>query len=331
MRINRRFLYAGVFLVALGAVLVAADLGTLDLAIVRDALRLWPVAVVLVGVAIVVRRSPIALPAGLLAATVPGLVLGGAVAIGPRFVTDCASPGPSVPAATRDGAFGDPRNVTIRARCGVLRLRSGADQAGWTLTTGAGTAPAPAVDARADSVAIDAVGSSTAFGWPSSDGAPSTWDLVVPTGDLGDVSATLNATDSTLDLATTRVHSLAVTSSASRVVVDLSSTYVSDISTVTNLGQLTLFLPTGSDPTVKVTMNGGEVRICTPTADLASEGVRVTGRVFAGHIDVRGRRETDTTIDYESQGYALAPHRADIRVTGSFGSIEIDPIGGCSK
>ena len=39
MRVNRRFLYAGMFLLALGAVLVVADLRALDLATVRDALR----------------------------------------------------------------------------------------------------------------------------------------------------------------------------------------------------------------------------------------------------------------------------------------------------
>ena len=133
MRINRRFLYTGVFLVALGAVLVAADLGALDVAVVRDALRLWPVAVVLIGVALVVRRSFIALPAGLLAASIPGLALGGALAVGPRVLTECGAPGTAPVPAVTSGTFDAAPTISIRTGCGTVAV-STAPGSGWQLT-----------------------------------------------------------------------------------------------------------------------------------------------------------------------------------------------------
>ena len=46
MRVNRRFLYWGLVLVAIGGVLVASDLGAIDTATLADVLRLWPLAIV---------------------------------------------------------------------------------------------------------------------------------------------------------------------------------------------------------------------------------------------------------------------------------------------
>jgi len=45
MAINRRFLYAGLFLVALGGVVVVADLAMVDSSALSNVLRLWPLEV----------------------------------------------------------------------------------------------------------------------------------------------------------------------------------------------------------------------------------------------------------------------------------------------
>ncbi len=89
MRVNRGLLYTGVFLVAIGGVLVAADAGAIDDARLADALRLWPLAVIAIGVSLVLRRSRFSLQGGMLAAALPGLVLGGAIAIAPTHLPDC--------------------------------------------------------------------------------------------------------------------------------------------------------------------------------------------------------------------------------------------------
>jgi hypothetical protein len=88
MRLNRTLLYTGVFLVAIGGAFTAADLGPLSTAALIDVLRLWPLALIAVGLGIALRRTQISLASGLLAAAVPGLILGGAMALGPRLAVE---------------------------------------------------------------------------------------------------------------------------------------------------------------------------------------------------------------------------------------------------
>ena len=59
MRLNRTLLYTGVFLVAIGSAVVAADL--LSTAALIDLLRLWPVAVIAIGLGIALRRTQLSL------------------------------------------------------------------------------------------------------------------------------------------------------------------------------------------------------------------------------------------------------------------------------
>jgi hypothetical protein len=89
MRVNRGLLYTGVFLVALGGVIVAAELVAIDTFRLTDVLRLWPVALIAIGAALALRRTDLALPTGLLAAALPGLLLGGAIAVAPSVSIDC--------------------------------------------------------------------------------------------------------------------------------------------------------------------------------------------------------------------------------------------------
>ena len=89
MRVNRRFLFWGVLLVAIGGVLVAADLGAIDTSILADVIRLWPLAIIAIGVSVILRRTTFSLPAILAAALIPGLVVGAAFAVAPRFAGAC--------------------------------------------------------------------------------------------------------------------------------------------------------------------------------------------------------------------------------------------------
>jgi hypothetical protein len=332
MRINRKFLYGGVFLLALGAVLVAADLRVLDLAAVQDAMRLWPIVVIVIGVAIVVRRSPAALPAGLLAAAVPGLVLGGAIAVGPRFVVDCAPAGSSSPAAVTEGPLPSPRDVSLRAHCGSLVVTTSTGQTGWELSVNENAGPAPLVVAADGSFIFDATGilGGGPWGdWSLDDGLPSRWQLVLPSGDLGSLAATVQATQTSIDLANARVASLDLTTTASDVELDLSGALVGDVNIVSSFGQVTLYVPSGSDLTGNLKVTGGRLVICTNRMNpLDPIGLRVSGRGFAAGVRARGTQESRRS--YESQGYARASHHADLDVNASFGSIDIDPfVGGC--
>jgi hypothetical protein len=88
MRLNRTLLYTGVFLVAIGGAVMAADLGPVSIPALTDVLRLWPLALIAIGLGIALRRTQVSLASGVLAAAVPGLVLGVAMAAAPRLAVE---------------------------------------------------------------------------------------------------------------------------------------------------------------------------------------------------------------------------------------------------
>ena len=88
MRLNRTLLYTGVFVVAIGVALLVADVGRLDSSALIQLLGLWPVAVIAAGVALVVRRAPWSLVAGVVGVATLGLALGGILALSPRLAAD---------------------------------------------------------------------------------------------------------------------------------------------------------------------------------------------------------------------------------------------------
>ena len=88
MRVNRALLYAGVFVVALGAGLLLAGRWQLTTNDLIGVLGLWPLALIAVGLGIALRRTQLGLASGLFAAAVPGLVLGGVMALSPRLAVE---------------------------------------------------------------------------------------------------------------------------------------------------------------------------------------------------------------------------------------------------
>jgi hypothetical protein len=88
MRVNRTLLYAGVFVVALGAGLLLAGRWQVTTNDLINILGLWPLAVIAVGIALVLRRTQLSLASGLLAAAIPGLLLGGVMALSPRLAVE---------------------------------------------------------------------------------------------------------------------------------------------------------------------------------------------------------------------------------------------------
>jgi hypothetical protein len=321
MRVNRRFLYWGIFLVAIGGVLVAADLRAVDTATLTDALRLWPLALIAIGLSIVLRRTRLTLPALVFAAAVPGLVLGSAFAVAPRFVGDCGArvaPG-IVATTTTDGIFEGPATVTVRSGCGSLDVTT-APGNGWQLDAGNTSGRTPRVDSSARSLSIDATSDE---GWRFLDAGRDAWDLTLPTSDIDDLSLVVTAGHGQIGLSGAQIQRLALTANAAEVVVDASSASVADLSAVINVGSLSISLPADNDLVGSLRVGGGELLVCAPPG----VGLSITTRGVASHVTVEGLHETETA--WQSPDYASAAHRADLRVGVNFGTVAINPIGGC--
>ena len=232
MRVNRRFLYAGLFLMVVGAILVAADLGVVDTAVLTDIARLWPLALVAIGAGIVLRRSQFSLPSGMLAAAIPGLVLGGALAVAPRVAGDCGADAVPTTVATEQGTFEGPAVVSVTKACGTIDVRTASGN-GWRLT-GNTAGATQMIRSSARSLSIGAMGADGTQFLGHRDEA---WDLTLPTSEIERLSMVALGRDGDVDLAGARIGTLALTANASDLVVDASAASVADLSGVVNVGR----------------------------------------------------------------------------------------------
>ena len=321
MQVNNRFLYWGIFLVAIGGVLVAADLRLVDAPTLTEALRLWPLAAIAIGLSLVLRRTRFSVAGLLLAALVPGLVLGSAFAVAPRFAGDCGVRDEPASVATTRGTFDGPATVSVKNGCGSLNVTT-APGGGWQLDTRNTAGRTPAVESSARSLSIDAAPDDDHANF--FDAGRSTWDLTLPTTDLDNVSLVVNAGRGQIGLAGARIQRLALTANAAEMVVDASAASVTEVSAVVNVGALSIRLPAASDLTGSLRVSAGELRICVPPG----LGLRVSSSGMSDQVSVDGQEQTRSV--WQNPDYATATHRADLRVSSTFGAVEIDPIGGCS-
>lgn len=319
MRINRRFLYAGTFLLVLGGVLVVADLNVVDAAILTDAARLWPLAIVAIGAAIVLRRSQFGVAGGMVAAAMPGLVLGGSLTAIPRLPTDCASQADAVPIVSEQGTFSSAASVSLTTSCGALTVNTAPGDA-WAFDAISTVDRQPALQSSATSLSIDTGAHDR---WPPVDAGRSAWELTLPTSELDQVSLTSYTGQSRVGLNGAQIDRLAVTASFADVAVDASGAAIATLDVVLNVGAVSIDLPAESDLTGSVRVGGGELELCAPS-DL---GLRVTFRGQPRDVTVEGVE--DEGAEWQSANYLSAPHRADVRVSANFGAVKINPIGGC--
>lgn len=319
MRINRKFLYWGVFLVALGVVLVAADLNGVDETTLADWLRLWPLAVVALGLGIVLRRTRFSVAGGMIAAAVPGLVLGGAFALGPRIAVDCGAHGEPSTFITREGTFEGPARVDVTTGCGSLVVTT-APGAGWLLDAGNTENRAPRVEASGSSLSID---NGRQRGWRGLWEGRDVWRLTLPTTTIDDLSLVINAGEGDIDLAGADLGRLDLVTNAGRTTVGLSDTSVSRLSGTVNAGMLSLVLPSAANVTGSVVINAGQLQVCTPSG----VGLAIHQTSVLGAISINGQDHGGA--NWQSPDYASAAYRTDLTITTNFGNVEVNPIGGC--
>jgi hypothetical protein len=319
MRVNRRFLYWGIFFVAVGGVLVAADVGGLDSGSIADGLRLWPVALVAIGAALILRRTRISLAGGLLAAALPGLVVGGGFAILPRIAVDCGASGGPAAVVPHDGVFDGPATVTISTGCGAIDVTTAPGNA-WHFDDGNSPGRVAIVDATSRSLAID--GGRT-DGFRLHDLGRAAWHLTLPTAPIENLSFVVNAGQGRIALPGASVGHLAMTTNAAETAVDLSESTVTSLTAKVNAGKLTFRLDPMTDVVGSIGVNAAELEVCIPS-DL---GLRVhhTGALSGLTVDGRGQ----PGADWQSANYPSAAHRADLTVNVNLGNVTINPIGGC--
>ena len=131
--IHRTALFVGVSLAAAGIVMLVGLGDTAAGEVLIESVRLWPLAIVALGVGLLVRRTRFAVVGTLVAATLAGVVVGGAVVDAPNLDTFCTDRD-AAGAPTRTGTLTTPATVDLMLACGDVDIAT-VDGTAWELRT----------------------------------------------------------------------------------------------------------------------------------------------------------------------------------------------------
>jgi hypothetical protein len=321
MTVRRGPLYLGVFLLAAGTVTLLVVTGVVDPAAVASAMIvLWPLAVIAIGVGLVLRRSPAALPAGIVAAMLPGLAFGGSVTTIPSSMpvpcTDASAPVRE--AGTRSGELGPGAVVDLALSCGEIRITT-QPGTGWSFDARECTNRTTNLTSYSDR--LIATSDTELRAWKPNTGRVD-WDVVLPTGSAIDLATAINAGSAQLDLADARLGDASLEANAGALEVDLTGAMLDRLDVAVNAGAATVTLPADSFEGDLV-VNAGSIDACAP----AGLGLRVQATAALGSTELNGLVRRGGA--WETPDYATAPSKADLTLDASVGSITINPVGGC--
>ena len=326
MAIHRRFLYAGLFLVAVGGVLVAAEITGVNEPWLREVLRLWPLAVIAIGLGVVVRRTRFSLPAGVLAAVAPGLLIGGTIVAGPRAGFECGHNASPTRTFVREGEFGGPAfversaSISLSAACGSTTITSSGGN-GWSISAGSTDGREPEVSADKLNLEIRSPGRGgrqLLLGDRRED-----WDVKIPTTPITGLSLTANGNTVNATLPGVDIGTVAIEGNLSTIRFDATDAQIGELDVEINLGSATIVLPASRLLGGHLDVNGGNLRLCQPPRTAMTVAFANTDMA---EVSVAGQ---PWTADVWSGGNVLASSVIDLTVDATFGSVEINPIGGC--
>jgi hypothetical protein len=320
MTVRRGLLYFGVFLVAAGGVTLLNAAGRLDPTVVGNLLAWWPIALIAIGVALVLRRTRAAIPAGIVAAAAPGLLLGGMAVAIPDLPTPCTDglPAGTTP-VTAEGSFGSAARVDLELSCGEMTVATGPGSAWLVDATGDDRRPAE-ITSTDNRLTVSSGGDNRTFGWRT---AADSWQVTLPTDAQLDIDATVNAGRAGLDLSGARLGTFGLDVNAGEAQVDLTSATLGRLTVAVNAGAATIHLPAAGGFTADLEANAGALTVCVPE----TLGLRVTSEAALGSIDINGlTRSGDAWV---TPGYETAQSRADLTVEASVGSVDINAEGVC--
>jgi hypothetical protein len=209
--------------------------------------------------------------------------------------------------------------VSLTGGCGTITVRT-APGDDWQLAVANSAGRVPSVTSSQRSLSVASIGHrDLAF----LDAGRDDWDLTIPTSVIDDLSLEVLAGESQVGLDGARIDRLAVTANVADVVVDASNSSVATLTGAVGVGSMSILLPADSDLDGTLRIGAGELQVCAPPG----LGLRLTTRGTAKDVTVGGRDVRDA--EWQSPGYAAARRHADLHVNVNFGTVEIDPIGGC--
>jgi hypothetical protein len=322
---NRGFLNWGIFLVVLGAVPLAVQVGLVNASAVRELWRLWPLVLVGLGIGLLLRLTRIAWVGGVIVAATLGLILGSLFAGGVRGISSaCNGTGGGQEETTRSGpAEAGGFDAVIELTCGdltVVRAPGGA----WTVVARQEPGHPPAVEASPSNLNVGSNGGGS-FAFLGQ--AQRNWTITLPTESELTVGMTLNAASGDLQLGGGPLETLSATLNASDGRIDLShATLVgfAAASMTLNASSGTLSLPAQS-MTGSLSLNASSLELCiAPEA-----GVRIEhhGTLSSAEFGAAGLTLTDE--EWETPGFDTAAAQVRLEISSTLSAITLDRGGDC--
>jgi hypothetical protein len=321
MRIDRRRVGFGLFLVTVGVVMVAVRQGLIPDETARRAWTLWPLLLIGFGLSVILAGRPGSALGGLIVAVTFGAMVGGVAATGSIGVcTNDRGAGTAI-APDAGGELGASARVAIEQACGDLDLTT-MDGSTWAVGVSSGDGPPPTIAATASDLRITS---------PSSgmleNGGTSTWRVVLPRSPSIDLQVTASAGDARLELGGANLAGLSLVRNAGSARIDLREVAAIETLSVTlNAGSATIWLPSRS-LTGHLNANAGSIALCLPTG----AGLRVaTSESVAASNDFGAHGLTRTGDSWETSGYASAAIRIDLTAEAIAASLSLDAPSACA-
>ena len=318
MRINRGLVFWGVALITAGAVALAIQAQLIPADTARQAWRLWPLLLVVIGLAVIASRTPFGAVATLLAGLVAGGLAGALVAGVPDGLSiGCG--GEPTESVTAEGSFATDGEVELDFSCGELDVSTRAGTS-WTVVARHGSDGEPEISSDSESLRVSAEGGGF-IGFTDSRQA---WEVVLPTDATLSLSVDSNAASSRLDLENADLSTLAIDANAGEINLVLPGAEVRELSIDANAGSVSMEADDATRLNGTVEMNAGSLELCAPD-DLAIaitiEGENVT---FSHNLDERGLSRTGDT-------WASGDGEPDLSLdgNGNAASFTLNPEGGC--
>ena len=313
----------GVFLVTAGAVAFAIRQGMLDPTVVGSLWRLWPLAVIALGSAFLVRHTVSPLAGAIVVASTLGVVAGGLLggaARGPLCGIGAPGGGRGVEAS---GTFlTSPASVELALGCGRLEVATERG-ASWRVS-GSNTAVVPG-DATL-SVRAEGPDGPLRFGdSDAGDDRAGATRVVLPTNTTLRLGVEVNGGEAQLGLGDAKVEALSLSLNVGSARLDLArATEVRNLSVSLNAGSASVELPNRS-LSGSVSANLGSAQLCVPDG----AAVRVRSSAALGNTDVDELGLVQRGEAWESTDYASAATRIDLGVSVNAGSVALHRSGGC--
>ena len=318
MQINRGLVFWGVALITAGAVALAIQAEVIAADTARQAWRLWPLLLVVIGLAVIASRTPFGAAATLLAGLVAGGLAGTLVAGVPDGLSiGCG--GEPTESVTAEGSFATDGEVELDFSCGELDV-STEGGTNWTVVARHGSDGEPEISSDSESLRVSAEGGGF-IGFTDSRQA---WEVVLPTDATLSLSVDSNAASSRLDLENADLSTLAIDANAGEINLVLPGAEVRELSIDANAGSVSIEADGSTLLDGSVEMNAGSLELCAPddlAISITIEGENVT---FSHNLEERGLSRTGDTW---SSGDGEPDLRLD--VNGNAASFTLNPEGGC--